>query len=126
MASEDVAPGQSGSDKKEQFFASLPEDSFLPEEEDLRDTLLAFLGKWTGSEPPSLSDAGSDAEIRRTRPGVLPKGCQVSLKDWIERRIGGEIELAVDPRGSGQWLFGLRGALELPQPHGGAKRRRVG
>jgi len=130
LAAEDAAPAQSGSDKKEAFFATLPEDSFMQEEEDLRDTLLAFLGKWTGAEPPSLSDAGSDAEIRRARPAVLPKGCQVSLKDWIERRIGGEIELGMHPDGSGQWLFGLRGALDLPPaPHGkggAAKKRRIG
>jgi len=125
---------QGGGDKKEQFFASLPEDSFTPEEEDLRDTLLAFLGMWTSNDPPSLSDAGGDPEIRRARPAVLPKGCQVSLKDWIERRIGGEIELAMDHRSSGQWLFGLRGSLDVPpaqgrgQAHagaGGSKRRRV-
>merc|ERR1719379_3158649 len=109
----EAAPVQGGGDKKEQFFASLPDDSFTPEEEDLRDTLLAFLGQWSGPEPPSLSDAGGDQEIRRARPLVLPKGCQVSLKDWIERRIGGEIELAMDNR-SGQWLFGLRGSLEVP------------
>jgi len=115
-ASFDSAPAQGGSDKKEAFFATLPDDSFTQEEEDLRDTLLAFIGSWQNAESPSLSDAGGDVEIRRARPAVLPKGCQVSLKDWIERRIGGEIELAMDPSGSGQWLFGLRGSLVLPAP----------
>jgi len=113
-------------DKKDDLFATLPDDCFLPEEEELRDTLLAFIGNWKGDQPPSLSAAGGDADIRRARAAVLPKGCQVSLKDWIERRIGGEIELAMDPRGSGQWLFGLRGALDLPPARSqGNKRRRM-
>jgi hypothetical protein len=118
-----------GGDKKEQFFAQLPDDSFNPEEEELRDTLLAFIGNWKSPDPPSLSAAGGDADIRKARAAALPKGCQVSLKDWIERRIGGEIELAMDPRGSGQWLFGLRGALDLPQGRSQStqanKRRRM-
>jgi hypothetical protein len=134
ISSEDPTPKDSGSDKKEEFFASLPEDSFNPEEEDLRDTLLAFIGNWKGNDPPSLTAASGDAEIRRARSLVLPKNSQVSLKDWIERRIGGEIEMAMDPRGSGNWLFGLRGALELPQGRSGgmqagggsSKRRRMG
>lgn len=123
----DAAPRDTG-DKKEEFFATLPDDMFTPEEEELRDTLLAFIGNWKGDQPPSLSAAGGDADIRKARAAVLPKGCQVSLKDWIERRIGGEIELAMDPRGSGQWLFGLRGSLDLPAARSqgnSAKRRRM-
>jgi hypothetical protein len=123
----DAAP-TGGGDKKEDFFASLPDDMFTPEEEELRDTLLAFIGNWKGDQPPSLSAGGGDADIRKARTAVLPKGCQVSLKDWIERRIGGEIELAMDPRGSGQWLFGLRGSMDL-QPRSQSaqanKRRRM-
>lgn len=118
----------STSDKKEQFFASLPDDSFTPEEEELRDTLLAFVGMWTGEGSPTLSAAGREPEIAAAQKQLLPKGAMVSLRDWIERRIGGELETVMEP-GSGLWYFGLRGAVEVPQSHGSgmsaAKRRRT-
>jgi hypothetical protein len=129
-AAEPAAPMSQGSaaDKKEQFFASLPDDSFAPEEEELRDTLLAFLGMWTGEGSPTLSAAGREPEIAAAQKQLLPKGAMVSLRDWIERRIGGEIETMME-RGSGLWYFGLRGAVEVPQTQdsgpGAAKRRRM-
>lgn len=115
-------------EKKEKFFASLPDDSFTPEEEELRDTLLAFLGMWSGDGSPTLSAAGREPDIADAQKKLLPKGAMVSLRDWIERRIGGEIETLME-KGSGLWYFGLRGSVEVPQKQGSganaAKRRRM-
>eukprot|EP00930_Biecheleria_cincta_P070239 TRINITY_DN57892_c0_g1_i1.p1 TRINITY_DN57892_c0_g1~~TRINITY_DN57892_c0_g1_i1.p1 ORF type:complete len:583 (-),score=127.94 TRINITY_DN57892_c0_g1_i1:134-1882(-) len=77
--------------QREAFFKSLPPDGFLPEEEALREALLNFLENWTSVDPPNLTDAGSDPEIREARMAALPKTSGCSLKLWIDRRIGGEI-----------------------------------
>merc|ERR1740138_1036345 len=96
---------------REDFFDSLPTDSFTEDEEALRDALLTFLETWQEGEPPTLSNAGSDAAVRSNRVKVLPKGTPVSLKDWIDRRMGGEIEMQPDP--GGQMRFGIRGELNM-------------
>lgn len=103
---------------RDEFFGSLPTDSFTEDEEALRDALLTFLENWQESEPPTLSNAGSDAAVRSNRVKVLPKGTPVSLKDWIDRRMGGEIEMQPDP--AGQMRFGIRGELNMS---GAGKRK---
>lgn len=110
----DGEPGPDKEVQKEQFFASLPQDGFTPDEERLREALLEFLGMWQGKEPPTLSQAGGEARIKKCRAKVLPKSVPVTLRDWIDRRIGGEVEMVEGP--SGQWHFGLRGRLGLAWP----------
>eukprot|EP00406_Dinophysis_acuminata_P037006 CAMPEP_0179360302 /NCGR_PEP_ID=MMETSP0797-20121207/79905_1 /TAXON_ID=47934 /ORGANISM="Dinophysis acuminata, Strain DAEP01" /LENGTH=550 /DNA_ID=CAMNT_0021075649 /DNA_START=63 /DNA_END=1712 /DNA_ORIENTATION=+ len=113
-----------GKEGKEKFFEDLPEDRFSDNEEKMREALLAFLGRWKaengggGGAPPTLSHAGGDPEIRRCRAVFLPKGTPVSLKDWIERRVGGEFEML--PDANGQYLIGIRGELDPSAAH---KRR---
>jgi len=104
------AEADSGSGReapKEQFFSSLPMDGFTPDEEQLRGALLDVLNTWTAEEPPTLAHAGLAAGVRKFRVKVLPKGSPVTLRDWIDRRIGGEIEVFDGP--SGQLHVGLRG-----------------
>lgn len=105
---------------KEAFFASLPEDAFSSEEEDLRGALLDFLDNWTEDHPAKVTDAATTPGIAQARRAVLPRGCPVSLKEWIDRRIGGEIETRPGPNGLA--ICGLRGTLDDP----GSKRRRLG
>jgi len=94
---------------KDDFFASLPEDSLTPEELDLRDALVDFLSSKQDGLVPSLSDAGGDPGIKRARPACLPRG--VSLRAWIDNRIGGEIE-TVDQEESKEVFFGYRGHID--------------
>lgn len=111
---------QGREDKKEQFFAELPDGEFTPEEEALRGALLDFLDQWKGPEPPTLSNAGGSAEVQRCRAAVLPSSLKVigvSLKEWITRRIGAEIELGKDSMG--QITFSHTGT----QMQGSKKRR---
>merc|ERR1719487_522243 len=89
-------------DRKEQrrlaaddFFMSLPGDALSWEEQRLRDCIFNFLATST-VEQPHISKAGSDKEVQAARLALLPKG--VGLKEWVERRIGGEIELDIDTR----------------------------
>lgn len=110
-------------DQKEAFFESLPQDGFTAEEEDLRAALLEFLANWRGEESPTLSHAGGDDAVRRGRAAVLKRGTPVSLKEWVDRRIGGEVETVLD--GTGQWAIGLRGTVDheavarkRSRPHG--------
>eukprot|EP00927_Polykrikos_kofoidii_P075003 TRINITY_DN7105_c0_g1_i1.p1 TRINITY_DN7105_c0_g1~~TRINITY_DN7105_c0_g1_i1.p1 ORF type:complete len:730 (-),score=161.31 TRINITY_DN7105_c0_g1_i1:182-2299(-) len=95
-------------DQLEAFFESLPSDGFAPEEERLRDAVLQFLENWKGEEPPTLTHAGQDPDIKKGRISFLKN---VSLKEWIDRRIGGEVEMAMAP--SEQWVVGIRGTIDL-------------
>jgi len=114
----DAEPGRDREALKEQFFSSLPADGFTPDEEQLREALLDILRGWKAAELPTLSFAGGDARVRKCRAKVLTKGAPVTLRDWIDRRIGGEVELSDAP--SGQLQFGLRGQGSRPQRKRGA------
>lgn len=80
---------------KDRFFATLPGDSFTPNEENLRDELLRFLDSHTGKE--HLTACFSFPAVKTARVMTLPK--TVPLREWIERRMGGELEVAPDPKG---------------------------
>jgi len=96
---------------KEQFFADLPDDGFTPEEETLREAVLNFLSAHRGADNPhTLSDCANDAEVKTGRTALIPRGIPVSLKEWVERRIGGEVEF--HEVGSNQWAVGLLGTLD--------------
>ncbi|CAJ1394081.1 unnamed protein product [Effrenium voratum] len=92
------------------FFKSLPADSFTPAEDMLRDSILAFLENWTEEEAPTLAKAMLDAMVRQCKANVLPKGNVVSLKEWIERRLGGELEIVRNEKGN--LVIGIRGDPE--------------
>lgn len=77
--------------RREAFFESLPPDGFTPEEENLRDVLLNFLEAWTGPDPPNLGQAGSDPQVQKAKSAFIKKGSHVSLRTWVDRRIGGEV-----------------------------------
>jgi len=113
---------------KEEFFGSLPTDEFSPAEESVREALLNFLEAWSGPNPPNIADASADDTVAACRRDLLPKGCGVSLKEWMDRRIGGEIETRAGP--NGQWVFQLRdshssAAGSCSSGGNGAKRRRI-
>jgi len=89
---EELPEASAGSSAKaEAFFQGLPPDGFLPEEEQLREVLLNFIESWTGADPPTLSDITQDAEVRDAKGKCIPKSSGASFKQWIDRRIGGEI-----------------------------------
>eukprot|EP00929_Paragymnodinium_shiwhaense_P098307 TRINITY_DN597_c2_g1_i1.p2 TRINITY_DN597_c2_g1~~TRINITY_DN597_c2_g1_i1.p2 ORF type:complete len:553 (-),score=181.36 TRINITY_DN597_c2_g1_i1:69-1727(-) len=78
------------------FFNSLPDDALTEDEQVLREHLFEFLAQWGGPDKPHISKAGGMKEVQAARHKLLPKG--VGLKEWVERRIGGEIVLDIDPR----------------------------
>eukprot|EP00927_Polykrikos_kofoidii_P022506 TRINITY_DN2097_c0_g1_i1.p1 TRINITY_DN2097_c0_g1~~TRINITY_DN2097_c0_g1_i1.p1 ORF type:complete len:873 (-),score=208.64 TRINITY_DN2097_c0_g1_i1:47-2665(-) len=98
--------------RRESFFETLPPDGFLPEEEALRQALLDFVNNYRYDWAPSLGEAGGDSEVRRCKASLLPKGSPASLKEWIERRVGGEIATMPDPNDRSTMLIGLAGELE--------------
>jgi len=97
---------------QEAFFDALPADGFSPEEEAMREALLNFIQNWhnTDGVPPTLSNAGADAQVRDARTALLPKNCGVGVKEWIDRRIGLEVETI--QLENNVIYFGLRGELE--------------
>jgi len=97
------------SEKREAFFDGLPPDALTAEEEGLREALLNFLEQWDADEPPTLSNAGGDIRVHNTRHALMPKDSCVSLKEWIDRRIGGEVETSSPRSGGMPVVFGLRG-----------------
>lgn len=107
----------------EEFFGSLPDDSFTPDEEILRSAMYTFLRGWTGRCPPTLSVMSQASPVSNAKHALLPKG--ISLKEWCETRVADEFELAEAP--SGQYAVGLRGHLNLEavaemRKHSGAHR----
>jgi hypothetical protein len=99
-------------EKREKWYNELPEDSLTDQEAALRDALMDFIERWSkaNNTPPSLSNAGSDNAVRDGRAALLPKF--ISLRDWIENRIGGEIEL-VHNGSSSEVFFGFRGSIDM-------------
>merc|ERR1712176_654237 len=59
----------------------------------------------------SISDAGGNPGVKDARNNFLPRP-HVSLKDWIERRIGGEVSTMEDPDNHRGTLVGFPGRLE--------------
>merc|ERR1712048_177998 len=86
-----------GGDPSEEFFASLPQDEFSKEEEALRDALLAFLRKWPQSKPPTVLQVKRDPMVAKSIRPLLPPGCPVPLQDWVDKRIGGEVQVGGGP-----------------------------
>eukprot|EP00913_Durusdinium_trenchii_P030055 g28164.t1 len=86
----------------EAFFAGLKDDSFSKdwgspmdeEEEALRESIFDFLAAWSSPDWAKIHDLSSDANVRGCCKNFLPSS--VALGDWIERRIGGEIEIDQD------------------------------
>jgi len=100
--------------QKEAFFATLPADELLDSEVELRQALLNFMEQWEkGGAPPTMADTGADPEINRWRKEVLPPKAGARMADWIERRIGGEIELRAAK--NGQFEIYLRGEAPMPE-----------
>merc|ERR1712217_704045 len=62
-----------------------------------------------GNFPPTLSVMSQHGLVSNAKHALLPKG--VSLKEWCERRVADEIQLAEAP--SGQYAVGLRGQLDM-------------
>lgn len=95
-------------EQKEAWFDSLPPDGFTPGEEQLREAVISFLGKWRDRDPPSLSDLGGSEGVKRARAAAF-KNVNVKIKEWIERRIAGEVEIIKDA--TDQWRVGFVGRM---------------
>lgn len=98
-------PEKKESKESADFFKSLPEDSFTANEDKLRLALLEFLDTWPNAYPPRVSDAckkdpGSDeaSPVMVAKRRALAEG--VKLYQWMERRIGGEVEVAQSSTGN--------------------------
>merc|ERR1711924_533547 len=94
--------------KREKWFANLP-DEFTGTEVALRESIVEFLDTWNGDTPPTLSIVGSLEVVKKARIDCLPK--YVSLRDWVDLRVGGEIEIVPSDH-STEVFFGYRGKLD--------------
>lgn len=92
--------------EKEAFFASLPTHAFTKGEEQLRDVLLSYIERSGPGLSPTISSIFNDDQVKKVRVAAVPKA--ISLKEWIERRMGGEVEVVMDPSGHGQHRLRLR------------------
>lgn len=88
-------------DRSEEFFRMLPKDSFLPEEEKLRMAIFDFLAGWSAQELATLQHCAQHPAVAEAKRGMFASHA-VNFKDWIERRIGGELILRPDPAGRGE------------------------
>lgn len=88
-------------DRSEEFFRMLPKASFLPEEEKLRMAIFDFLAGWSAQELATLQHCAQNPAVAEAKRGMFASHA-VNFKDWIERRIGGELILRPDPAGRGE------------------------
>lgn len=88
-------------DRSEEFFRMLPKDAFLPEEEKLRMAIFDFLAGWSAQELATLQHCAQSPAVAEAKR-VMFASHAVNFKDWIERRIGGELILRPDPAGRGE------------------------
>eukprot|EP00929_Paragymnodinium_shiwhaense_P119151 TRINITY_DN91028_c0_g1_i1.p1 TRINITY_DN91028_c0_g1~~TRINITY_DN91028_c0_g1_i1.p1 ORF type:complete len:279 (+),score=87.02 TRINITY_DN91028_c0_g1_i1:96-932(+) len=87
-------------EKREEFFASLPEDQFTEQEEAARVALYEFMNGWTKEAHPTLQDAHSYPPLQRAKKELCGK--DISFKGWLEARMGGEIMLSEIGNGNAQ------------------------
>lgn len=80
----------------ESFLSSLPAGEFTDEELNLRDAVRSFIENWQGESAPMVVEAYNTnhkdgVEVSLAMWLLLP--WQIKLQDWIDHRMGGEIEL---------------------------------
>mmetsp|Transcript_109402 Transcript_109402/g.172455 ORF Transcript_109402/g.172455 Transcript_109402/m.172455 type:complete len:574 (+) Transcript_109402:66-1787(+) len=97
-AVEQEDPQQARESARNSFFESLPEGAFKQEEETLRFALFDFLAMWRSKELATLEHAMQNADVAKAQAALLPS--EVELREWIEYRIGGEMELKETGNGS--------------------------
>lgn len=83
--------------RADDFFGGLPADSYLPEEERLRNSIFDFLASWQSQELATLTHIGGDKGVKAAKSAFMPAG--VAIREWVERRMGAELELRKDSKG---------------------------
>lgn len=83
--------------RRDAFFEKLPDDSFNNSEIKLRSNIFEFLATWQSTKKATLADLAGDAMIEKVRSQFVPK--VVTLREWIERRMGEEILFRTDRSG---------------------------
>lgn len=88
--------------RAQEFFDTLPAEQLSDEEQSLREALFASLEKVAGSqgrnnEEVRLSKVCQEEIVRQAKAALLPS--EVTVANWIELRIGGEIVLGKDATG---------------------------
>lgn len=104
------------------FISALPEDALTKEELALRHAVLLFLKAHAqpGDQRQALLHfASNDPAIAEARNAFLPK--DVPLREWLDRRIGGEVRVAKD-EATGQVTISLRDQTGQPK----ANKRKKG
>eukprot|EP00930_Biecheleria_cincta_P097612 TRINITY_DN89316_c0_g1_i1.p1 TRINITY_DN89316_c0_g1~~TRINITY_DN89316_c0_g1_i1.p1 ORF type:complete len:385 (-),score=65.69 TRINITY_DN89316_c0_g1_i1:346-1500(-) len=85
------------------FFRALPEEEFLPEEESLRNAIRAVLRRACRAKRQGGSHYMSNIEslpnVANLVEQILPN--RVKLLEWVERRMGAEIEVFKDTSNHG-------------------------
>lgn len=107
-------------ERKEAFLDSLPTDGFTPEEETLRSAILDFLTSWTEPAAATMNQLGADQATSQAKKELFSQQAKLvqgagrktcSLREWVERRIGGEVDILEDKFGN--WRVGFIGQIDL-------------
>lgn len=89
---------ETGDDALEDFFASLPDDTFTQDEAVLREQVLLTLRRLGGRARFSMLTRGQQSQdVQRARHALLPKGAP--LKSWIVRRLDSEVSVEAEEQG---------------------------
>jgi len=101
--------------KTEEFINSLPQDALTPEEQALRQAIIASLQE-KGGGPARFSVVCQSAAVSQAKQACLPPGIPTGA--WVAGRIGAEVIL--DGNGGGGHVMASLGVLETPvQARGG-------
>merc|ERR1712194_596585 len=106
----------------EEFFNSLPHESFTPEEDDLLSVLCNFLDHWDGQGFPTYCIVTADQGVRRARGAALPP--EVKLQQWINNRCADVFDVLSDQ--AGDFCVGYAGTMDRDEvaKQGTAKKAR--
>eukprot|EP00746_Dinoflagellata_sp_MGD_P035152 gnl/MRDRNA2_/MRDRNA2_18401_c0_seq1.p1 gnl/MRDRNA2_/MRDRNA2_18401_c0~~gnl/MRDRNA2_/MRDRNA2_18401_c0_seq1.p1 ORF type:complete len:678 (+),score=141.41 gnl/MRDRNA2_/MRDRNA2_18401_c0_seq1:103-2136(+) len=90
------------------FFGTLPEDDFTDEELSLRQAVLDVLHKI--GPAVLITQVSQDPAVKRAKESFLRNG--VPLSQWVDRRIGGEVELVCKNGDRASPMFMLKEPVE--------------
>eukprot|EP00747_Dinoflagellata_sp_TGD_P159333 gnl/TRDRNA2_/TRDRNA2_177880_c1_seq51.p1 gnl/TRDRNA2_/TRDRNA2_177880_c1~~gnl/TRDRNA2_/TRDRNA2_177880_c1_seq51.p1 ORF type:complete len:362 (-),score=61.14 gnl/TRDRNA2_/TRDRNA2_177880_c1_seq51:161-1246(-) len=94
----DIAGRRMSAYEDTDFFDELPTDAFLPAEEVLRSNLIGALNKLNRRKQYTIERMMQCEGVAEAADELLPRGASM-ISQWIERRLGQEIEVSQDKNG---------------------------
>lgn len=99
---DEVVTSENDDHVKDEFFNSLPKDSFTIKERRLRELIVNSL---KATSPVLMQDLLNEKAIQEAEKAVLPPS--IPCKEWMDRRVGMEVATATLRNGDVKCSFGI-------------------